>query len=35
MNAFFNTLDGALVELSIFTENDITDDGTKFIEEAL
>ena len=34
MNTFFNTLDGALVELSIFTENDITDDYLAWLNDS-
>ena len=34
MNTFFNTLDGTLVELSIFTENDITDDYLAWLNDS-
>ena len=34
MITFFNTLHGALVELSIFTENDITDDYLAWLNDS-
>ena len=35
MITFFNTLHGALVELSIFTENDITDDYISWLNDSV
>ena len=34
MNIFFNNLDGALVELSIFTENDITNEYLAWLNDS-
>ena len=34
MNTFFNKLNGTLVELSIFTENDITDDYLAWLNDS-
>ena len=35
MNTFFNKLNGTLVELSIFTENDITDDYLAWLNDSI